>query len=364
MFGAFSIVPVLLLINGTLWAASPASLPQKVRELVDRSRQISDIRAVGAMPFRATGRMKLFDLSAPVEGQFELLWISPTSWKEILHFPGYDAVRIVAGKKYWLKRSLPYEPLPMMRARSTLSIGNLDLFDDERVFRISQSKENGALLECMELRSDKFSARRLCFDPSTGVLARATVGTHMDEYLEYQPFEGKRFPRKIRYYEDGELKVETAIENLTAVSDADSDRALEPALGSEEWDRCEHMTEAKPLRISKPDREGLAYKYLPVGGEATVAISAVIEKDGRFSNLYVIQTGGKDLDAATVAAIKDWKFEPAKCGDSAVRTTRTIYFHYYRPKPTSDCFGIGNCPPPLPDPPRRRSPGAEIIWDR
>jgi hypothetical protein len=268
MFRAVLLISSVLLLSLPVWSSSRQ---ERARELIDRAIRISDIRASGSTPFQASGRVTLFDVGSSVmHGRFHVIWISPDRSKQDLHFAGYEQSRVIGEKKYWIKRSLPYEPLPMMRAEHALFVPQFKLWPGERVSRIEKVLEHGTAQECLDLRTGESELRRLCFDVSSGVAVRYVHANESAEYLEYKSFGEKLVPRLIRYYENGKLQLETEMQNLAAVLQAET-VAVQPAPNSEEWDRCENMSTARSLLSPQPDREGLAYRYLPVGASATVA---------------------------------------------------------------------------------------------
>jgi TonB family protein len=55
-------------------------------------------------------------------------------------------------------------------------------------------------------------------------------------------------------------------------------------------------------------------------GEGTALLLLTIERDGSVSKVEIVESAGAKLDEAAVAAVRSWRFVPAKRGDRAVRS--------------------------------------------
>lgn len=66
-----------------------------------------------------------------------------------------------------------------------------------------------------------------------------------------------------------------------------------------------------------------------VPGSGTVVMELIVTSKGLPRNVRVIESAGKDLDGSALAAVKQWRFDPARKKDQpvAVRVTVEIRFH-------------------------------------
>src|SRR6185436_9184772 len=90
-------------------------------------------------------------------------------------------------------------------------------------------------------------------------------------------------------------------------------------------------TMTRPVQLSgrQPRYTELARR---AGIQGVVVLEAVIDKQGRVSDVRILKKLHSSLDAEAMAAVKEWTFEPARQGDRpvAVYYTLTINFQIQR----------------------------------
>jgi TonB family protein len=52
--------------------------------------------------------------------------------------------------------------------------------------------------------------------------------------------------------------------------------------------------------------------------QATVTAYILIASDGKVQNPVIVQTGGQYFDASVLTAVRQWRFQPARCGDAPI----------------------------------------------
>ena len=89
------------------------------------------------------------------------------------------------------------------------------------------------------------------------------------------------------------------------------------------------MTRPVPLSGRQPRYTELARR---AGTQGVVILEAVIDKQGRVTNVRVLKRLGMGLDDEALAAVKGWTFEPARIGKQpvAVYYTLTVNFQIQR----------------------------------
>jgi TonB family protein len=95
---------------------------------------------------------------------------------------------------------------------------------------------------------------------------------------------------------------------------------------SEFWTTCNNRREAKLTNRIHPNYPADARQRNEQG---RVIFYAVIETDGSLSHLVQIQRAWPALDAAAAEAIRQWRYEPAACGASPVRTETSIVMDFW-----------------------------------
>jgi iron complex outermembrane receptor protein len=95
--------------------------------------------------------------------------------------------------------------------------------------------------------------------------------------------------------------------------------------------------------------------------EATVTLLVTVGTDGAVTDAAVAETGGETFDAAAIAAVKQWKFTPARRGDTPIVSRIRIPFRFALPAVEPVPETSPQTPPPSePAPaPSQTKPGAQ-----
>jgi protein TonB len=75
----------------------------------------------------------------------------------------------------------------------------------------------------------------------------------------------------------------------------------------------------------KPDLSSL-----PHGTEGDVILDAVVDEQGKISQLTLLKGLGPAIDQAVIATVQQWNYTPAKRNGIPVPSEREIHFHYQR----------------------------------
>jgi len=295
--------------------------------LIERARELSDIRAPGSPPFRLRARVHLSDpWEGSLDGTYLFAWTSDEQWRQEIKFPNFYEVRIGKGTKVWRERNINYRPEAIHGLLETVDLHkHLKVNPEETVQRIRERKYKGIVLRCVELKKRPRTERTLCTD-STGTLARTELGGLTHEYSEFVSWAGKLFPGSIRVLDEGKTVREIQVEELNGQS-------LEPALftPADEAVAREGCLDPDPPEIQEhifPDYPGEAKRRRIQG---TVSVYALIGADGRVYNVVVLRSVDPLLAAATLQTVQRWRFNPATCGSTPVETETVIEmsFHLY-----------------------------------
>jgi len=74
-----------------------------------------------------------------------------------------------------------------------------------------------------------------------------------------------------------------------------------------------------------PDLSGL-----PHGTKGDVILNAVIDENGRISELTLLKGLGSPVDETVIAAVRQWQYTPAKKNGVPVISEQELHFHYER----------------------------------
>ena len=91
-------IPLLFLIPQRTSAAQEA--PKDTAEWLTRASELTNIQQAGTRPFKLRAKVRMLGGKEQMyEGTFELLWNSPSQWREELQLPGYSRLRVGADHK-------------------------------------------------------------------------------------------------------------------------------------------------------------------------------------------------------------------------------------------------------------------------
>lgn len=89
-----------------------------------------------------------------------------------------------------------------------------------------------------------------------------------------------------------------------------------------------HLVDAPPPTYPASHADGLA--------EPSVLVHVVVEADGSVGEAHVEMEGDLDFDAAAVEAVRAWRFEPARRGDTPIRAAVRVTVRFQSPVPHFD----------------------------
>lgn len=193
----------LVLLTAVSLSLSTAFASKKEVEgasLIERAKQLSDIRAEGLSPFRLKLSFKVTTKKngAALQGIYTETWASQTQWRRDTIIADSHRIEVAAGQQRWLVESSQPLPETARNLPALLALGRLqpEVWKPER---IEKRKLNGASLRCIEAEPEVRAGLRiaavqqteipseapmLCFDASSGLLA-AEIEPQPDTYEQY-----------------------------------------------------------------------------------------------------------------------------------------------------------------------------------
>ena len=299
------------------------------------------VRSAGATPFEMKVTGKVYGYTkGPMDIEYETKWSAPSEWFDQMSFGGFVQRRLAQGDKLWMQRNAGYEPLRAAMLHRMLDLMALHPPSDEEMKGMDHHKGTS----CAKMASE-YDSYKLCFDdkgrlareertsiilyPNTDFSTAAKIHQppvkKVYEYSDYTDFNGGSYPKKLRVLEDGKPVVEaevTEMKQMTplAVGQVEAPKDIEP----QAW-----CADPSPAYIDHFTR------FLPragslIGGfstEGRLVISGVIDPDGSFANQAITLRSTRGLDDPVEMAMRDWKFQPAKCGDKAIPQDAFLDFH-------------------------------------
>lgn len=289
----------------------------------------ANLRAEGNSPFELDGVVEiLVGNGQSTHGNYRLLWVSPSKWREELVFNGYKRTRIGGDGRYWQERLLDYELPSIHELDQALDFGSRLRSEATKVpSKIKTEKSKETTIDCVQVKG-KFEEQDFCFDPK-GLLVLEKLphgagggdeNVRSREYGDFLKFGNKLFPQSIRVAGPNQTLVTFSLKSLVPLTVTESSSFI-AAPGDQEWLTCSASEKPKlqnHIVPIYPDRSKADHQ------EGTVVFYAVIATDGMVHNIKLVQSASPLLDAAALQAISKWQYEPRKCNDVATSTETFI----------------------------------------
>jgi hypothetical protein len=293
--------------------------------LVEQAKAAADIQAAGNPPFRLVARFQVLEGGAQLQGNYTLIWESPTAWRAETWLPAFSDVRIADGNKLWISRQPAYFTPRIVKLWSLLNFpkGAFPV-RPEKLAKIKTKKEDGVDYETVEVSDKHQKLYRLYFGVSAHLLRQKTYdGTGFKRLFEdYTPFGKLEFPRTLIEISNRKPIVKIHVEELSEIRSLPPD-VLVPPTGARWMPWC-------------PQPKGLEFKgYTKPIPPLSVDISrdshpadiyGVIGPDGRWHNLTIVRSGGKDFDAYFMNMLSAERYSPAMCPNGPMYVERSVEF--------------------------------------
>jgi hypothetical protein len=195
--------------------AQAQSAQQRAEALLDKARQLSDIRSPNAPAFRLKATFSFIgkDLDT-VQGTYTEVWVSRSQWRRETVVNDQRRIEVGGPARLWLLDNTNDFPRSAARVASVLGIflpksANL-VFDS-----ISHHTEMDPPAECAITKPDHRRLKSVfCFDKPDGLLVERILPERPPNnptnavdnscnYRSFQKFGAYRFPREIVCFEDG-----------------------------------------------------------------------------------------------------------------------------------------------------------------
>jgi len=316
----------LRLALGVILVASSGFTEKKEEEgkaLVDRAKQLSDIRAEGAPAFQLKTSFKVIkEDSTATEGTYTETWVSRSQWRTETVLGDFREIVVGNGNKRWALMSTSAVP----KGTEELGFRMASLrFSPEywRPEKIEDRKIQSVAVRCIMPKPGPTGGKSsLCFDKGAGTLAvevlpLEVLGRIVDntcEYTDYQKFGEKVFPRVTRCFEGPRLTFEEILVELSVEPPLDP-ALFEPLVGGTESVLCQGVPKS-PTPVYTPMPAPPRNVYL----EYPVILQVIIETDGKAHDLRVVQSVDEAFDNAAMEAVRRWRFRPATCDSEPIAT--------------------------------------------
>jgi hypothetical protein len=223
----------------------------KAQALLERARNLSDIRSLSAPAFRlkVTFTAITRDL-AVLEGTYTETWVSNTQWRRETVVGASRRVEVGGKNQHWLLNSGPPLPVEVQRFSSLLELSP-SWWQEFSFHATTDHVVSGVAIQCVVTLAGEDGERyALCFYKESGLLMQTTmpktIGTHLGDYScmygSYQKFWDYFFPHELRCLQEGHRKLEGKIVELSLDPVPDPALFVQPAGATEIGNGEEHPT--------------------------------------------------------------------------------------------------------------------------
>jgi TonB family protein len=331
---AFAVLLFFLLICAPCGAAKEEETPSDL--LISRAIQLEEIWTEPSPPMRMRAQLQVSDgKGGIVGGSYTYDWVSPSKWRELIHFGNYERLRVGTENGYWQKTGIDYQPEVIFQLETLLNLKRaLRLSPKQFLGKVKMHEKDGIRQSCAEIKRQSGTDRILCFSEDTGVLLsmeypraenQSLPEISRIDYSSFNTIAGKLVPHEVQALRDGKLVASVKVLEIAKVTEINSALFTMPD-SSEFWAHCDDMRQPELA-----DRVAPTYPQSARESRASgrVVLYVVVEADGKLSNLTVIHHANSALEASSVEAVRQWRYKPAACGQAPIRLEAEIDVDYY-----------------------------------
>jgi hypothetical protein len=279
-------------------------------ELLNAAK-LADARA-GDRSFKVSAVIKLMQGMTQAEGTFQLVWNSPTRWREELSFPNFHQIRVGAPNGVWEKRDPYFLSLRMWQLIQALGFyGRFELSNEESAGKIKRIKKQGLELRCIEIKRNSYPVDEFCFHEETAQLLSEHYlpSDRVYEFTDYRNIGAKFLPGHIAVREG---KTPAADFSVTAMGEMDTIPASlfeQPAQAVWRPWCASPESGGDPLT---PIYSGLDQH------KGTATLYGVIGTDGQWHGVHILESGGADHDTEVIEGLKKERWKPSLCNGTPI----------------------------------------------
>ncbi|MGA2353454.1 MAG: energy transducer TonB [Terriglobales bacterium] len=310
----------LMLLALFVDAAAADDVQKTAEEMMERARQLSDIRSPNAPGFRMNVTFSFIgkDLET-LQGTYTEVWMSNSQWRRETVVGDLRQIEIGGPASRWLVDDGKDLPEPATHIPTLVQ-----MFPSRNTkFEFKSSWIPNSTKQCFLSKAvgEKHQRHAFCFDNDHHVLARSdspqSVGDRVADYAcdynQFAKFGDYWFPRQMECRVNGHRQIEAKVVDLSPASSPDSG-LFKPPDGALEMGVCP-ANPLSPKAISTPDPS------VPRGmleRQVSVSIWMIVDINGKPQDLKVSRSGGKEFDRSALEAVRGWRFKPAICNGQPI----------------------------------------------
>ena len=248
-----------------------------------------------------------------VDGIYAMAWAAPSRYRRVMKFPEFTETEVVDGNKIFRKRNTKAVPLLVWQLDETMQVfQNLKHYDPAvktsdgsnlKIRKVTHERINGTSGTC-EIVDQGTSLSKLCVDAATNEPLTLEMGFTVRElstdweryeFSDYQPFQGKFFPRKLTYRSLSSQAIEVRIDKLIATPAFPADEFVPPS-DAEAFSFCSTPEDQGEVRPSFSGIIPIGFRdldfamYFQVDVEGGVRYAEVVYSNAPLMNNEILQS--------------------------------------------------------------------------
>jgi len=298
----------------------------RAQAMLQRARQLSDIRSDGAVAFRLKAKFQTVgeDLET-VQGSYTEIWVSRSQWRREVVVGDFRQIDIGSSGKRWLlyPDGFPERANQLVALMTPLPPATTPL----EFASFAEPQDGGVKTDCALTKPMLHNLKAaFCFDKETGLLLEKffperrprNVVSFSCGYGTFHKFGELWFPYEVTCWEDRHQTISASVTELTLYSPVDASLFVAPA-GAIELGDCSGKTVSPILSTNT-----FALPVLDLERVAWINLWFVVDVKGRPQNIRILKGANKDSHKDTLRRVQDWRFHPGTCDGQPIPMTMTM----------------------------------------
>src|SRR5258706_5437118 len=292
--------------------------------MINRAKQLADIRAEGAPAFRLEMNFKAFrEDGSALEGTYTETWISKNQWRRKILVGDFSKDEVSADGTRWLLETGKTLPETTHNLSALSNLGRLRP-ESWRPEKISSRKLGASDVRCIETLGELHPGApilrehandgempALCFDANNGLLTAEIEPVFVVDhsvntgcfFYDYEKFGDRTVAKSYQCMKPGHPTIEAKVVELIA----------EPKVDPTIFTLANAVREPKncpdPIKPPKVVHEGVVIPR----GTGVITVSAVIGIDGVPRDLAAVNAAFQGVREAALETVSQWRFRAATC---------------------------------------------------
>ena len=271
---------------------------QDSRLVLSKAADLVDLQSRGSPPFLMLAKVILSEGKKSVEGTYAIAWATPEQFRRVFRFPNFTSIEVATEGVMYRQRSMEALPLLVWEASELLTPAASYKLDSKWKIRELRRENAGALKLTCVIAQANVSETKLCANEETGEpssIDRGTTARGLEsmrehiEFADYQPFEGKTFPRKLVFRGWNSHIAEIQIQKLLHPQSFAADE-FTPPKGASRTQYCESPETSGEVRPSARGTVPIGFKnietamYFQVSPQGGVQYAQVVYSSDPLEN--------------------------------------------------------------------------------